>query len=238
MCSNCDGRHVSVVIPTLNEGLTVSRVIAEVRSVLPLAEVIVVDGGSIDGTREAAWRAGAKVLVCRRRGYGEAIRMGARSASRELVVMVDGDATYDLSNLKRLVAEASAGRVVVGCRFHSKPEGMDLLGFFGNWVISKIFRLVWGVKVADTQSGLKVFPKWMASAFRCGDMAFSSEVLVRAKQLGVPIVEVGIGEYRRRVEGSKSKLRRIPDGLSILRFIIGERLLGRKVGGNEARLCC
>lgn len=229
MCFECDGRHVSVVIPTLNEGLTVSRVVREVRAALPLAEILVVDGGSTDGTREAAREAGAKVVLCGRRGYGQAIMEGVRNATRDIVVMVDGDATYDLSNLRQLVAEASAGKVVVGCRFHSKPEGMDLASFFGNWIISKVFGLVWGLRVRDTQSGLKVFPRSLGAHFRRGDMAFSSEVLVRAKQLGLPVSEITIGEYRRRVKGSRSKLRKLPDGLAILRFILWERLAGAKV---------
>jgi hypothetical protein len=62
------------------------------------------------------------------------------------------------------------------------------------------------------------------TAFRQGDMTFSSEVLLRAKQFGIPISEVRIGDYRRRVKGSKSKLRKLPDGFAILRFILKERL--------------
>ncbi|SRR5579875_288803 len=225
MCAECDGRHVSVVIPTLNEALTISSVIQDVRNTLPKAEIIVVDGGSTDNTYEEALNAGAKVYICGERGYGRAIIHGATHATRDIIVMVDGDNTYDLSTLKQLVAQASAGSVVVGCRFHSKPQGMDLIGFFGNWLISRILNIAWGIRVVDSQSGLKVFPRELVSTFRQGDMTFSSEVLLRAKQFGIPISEVRIGDYRRRVKGSKSKLRKLPDGFSILIFILKERLI-------------
>jgi len=233
LCSECDGRHVSVVIPTLNEALTISRVISEVRSILPYAEIVVVDGGSSDGTAEIARRADAAVITCERRGYGEAIIRGVNHSSREIVVMVDGDATYDLSSLRQMVSEASRGAVVVGCRFHSKPQGMSVLSFFGNWVLSKTINLFWGLRVVDSQSGLKVFPRSLGSTFKRRDMTFSSEVLIRAKQLGLPIKEVRIRDYRRRVKGSKSKLRKIPDGFSILCFVVLERLLGSGAGARE-----
>jgi glycosyltransferase involved in cell wall biosynthesis len=224
MCCDCDGRHVSVVIPTLNEELTISRVVGDIKSLFPNAEVLVVDGHSTDGTRREALKAGAQVVLSEKKGYGEAVIRGAKFASRDIVVMVDGDATYDLSNLKELVCHASEGYVVVGCRFHSKPEGMDLASYFGNWVISKILTLVWGIRVADSQSGLKVFPRSLVSHFTQKDMSFSSEVLLRAKQKGLPIREVKIVDYRRRVSGSRSKLRKVPDGFTILKFILMERL--------------
>ncbi|MEM0119926.1 MAG: glycosyltransferase family 2 protein [Thermoprotei archaeon] len=228
MCTECDGRHVSVVIPTLNEGLTIASTVQGVKTRLPRAEIIVVDGGSNDNTREEALKMGAKVFVCGERGYGRAIVYGAAQTTRDIIVMVDGDGTYDLSVLKQIVAQAADGSVVVGCRFHSKPEGMDVASFFGNWIISRLLNIIWGIRIVDSQSGLKAFPRTLTSTFRRGDMAFSSEVLLRAKQLGIPIREIKLAEYRRRVKGSKSKLRRLPDGFSILRFILKERLMGKR----------
>jgi glycosyltransferase involved in cell wall biosynthesis len=215
---------VSVIIPALNEALTIGRVVRTIREKLPEAEIVVVDGESSDGTATEASKAGAKVILCGQRGYGLAIRRGIQSASGDTIVMVDGDNTYDLSGLEELVTEARRGRVVVGCRFHSKPSGMSLISFFGNWVITKLFGLVWGCRIADSQSGLKAFPKLLSSHLRESGMTFSTEVLIRAKETGIQISELKLSDYKRRVKGSNSKLRVLQDGLRIIVFIVRERL--------------
>jgi glycosyltransferase involved in cell wall biosynthesis len=226
------GKHtakdVSVVIPVLNEALTIGRVVRSIHEKLPEAEVVVVDGESSDNTVAEAKKAGAKVVLCSQRGYGLAIRRGIQSSSGEIIVMVDGDNTYDLSKLEELVFEARRGRVAVGCRFHSKPSGMSLVSFFGNWVITKLFGLVWGCNVADSQSGLKAFPKRLSGYLRESEMTFSTEVLIRAKEAGMQISELKLGDYKRRVVGSSSKLRVLRDGLKIVVFILEERLTRRE----------
>ena len=83
--------RISVVIPTLNEGASIGRVLHDLPAGL-VSEVIVVDGGSVDGTPSIAERLGARVVREPRRGYGRACLTGlAHAADPEIVVFLDGD---------------------------------------------------------------------------------------------------------------------------------------------------
>src|SRR5581483_11687623 len=85
---------VTVVIPVLNEEEAIGKVVSAIaRDVV--GEVIVVDGGSRDRTVEVARAAGARVLVETRPGYGRACASGARAASGDVVVFLDGDGSDD-----------------------------------------------------------------------------------------------------------------------------------------------
>jgi glycosyltransferase involved in cell wall biosynthesis len=213
---------VSVVIPTLNEVKTIRSVIESVRKICPGAEIIVVDGQSSDGTAEEARRAKAdNVITLKQKGYGKAIRTGLDSSSRPIAVMVDGDATYDLTTLPELVQLARGGGVGIGCRFHSKPQAMSVSRYVGNKIISIVLHAL-GISVADSQSGLKSFPTTLSRFLVEEGMAFSTEVLLQGRAHGLKIAEVTTKVYRPRSEGSASKLKVVRDGLSILSFILRE----------------
>jgi glycosyltransferase involved in cell wall biosynthesis len=113
--------RVLVVVPAFNEQDSVGSVVAEVRRVDPLLDVLVVDDGSGDRTSRAAEQAGAS--VCRlpfNLGVGGAMRTGYRYALREgydVVVQVDADGQHDASYIPRLVEALAEADVVVGARF-------------------------------------------------------------------------------------------------------------------------
>ncbi len=218
------GSNITVVIPALNEESTISGVIDEIHRYLPKAPVVVVDGGSTDRTVLCAADVGALVVKCPEKGYGRAIKEGIKHVTTELVLMVDADGTYDLSNIEELAALADSNSVVVGCRFHSKPRGMSLVNYVGNWLLTRLIGVVWWLRIRDSQSGLKIFPASLSSSLREDGMAFSSEVLIRAKEAGMRVLELTIHDYRKRKLGSASKLRVLDDGIGILLFVLRSRL--------------
>ncbi len=101
---------VSVIIPTLNEAESIARVVAEIPRE-EVAEIIVADSGSGDGTREIAAAAGAKVLLVPERGYGRACAAGAAIATGEILVFMDGDGADRGDLVGRLVAPIREGRM-------------------------------------------------------------------------------------------------------------------------------
>ncbi len=214
---------IAVVIPALEEGHTISNVISKLSLISPGADIVVVDGGSSDGTAEKAKRAMAKVVHESRRGYGRAIRSGIRSVNADLYAIVDGDDTYDLSHFSKMLDLASKGKLVIGRRDGVLMGGMSLSHRIGNHVLSLLCSFLFRVRVADSQSGLKVFPRRIARALREDGMSLSSEILVKSCLMGYDVEEIPV-IYQARNGNSKSKFSFWQDGMSVLLYLIFSRM--------------
>src|SRR3989304_9974107 len=96
---------VSVVIPTLNEAGNILEALTTIEEELAYPkEIIVVDGDSTDGTKEIVKDASfCKLIIEPRRGYGLALRTGIKHAKGDVVVMVDGDGTYEVKHINLLI---------------------------------------------------------------------------------------------------------------------------------------
>lgn len=159
----------SVVIPCFNEAGAVAATLKEVARVVPGAEIIVVDDGSTDGTRqilEDLLTGGGlpKVTVIRHernRGYGAAVKAGIRRTRREVVVITDADGTYPADRIPDLLREMADADMVVGARTGasvSVPAARrlpkSLLRSFASWLV--------GQPIPDVNSGLRAFRRDVA----------------------------------------------------------------------------
>ena len=145
--------RVTVVIPTWNEAGSIARVLDEIPSSL-VSEVLVVDAGSTDGTREIASAHGACVVVERRRGYGRACLTGIeRARDPDTVVFLDGDYSDRPGELGRLLEPIRKGRadVVLGSRLAGglAPGAMPWHAVFGNRLAASLIRWLYGVSLTD-----------------------------------------------------------------------------------------
>lgn len=215
----------SVVVPALNEERSISDVLSGIAKVLPGAETIVVTGNDkTDRTGAIALQAGALVVEQRASGYGAAIRTGILYSSREIIVIVDGDGTYPLDEIPALVAFQRAHgneTVVTGCRFHSKPMAMSTIRFAENMVASLLFLLLFWVRIKDTQTGLKVFPRSLGLQLKEEGMPFSTEIMTKAISLGYRVKELSTGIYKNRIGGYSKLTNR--QAIAVILFMFKER---------------
>lgn len=146
---------VSVVMPAKNESATIGALVTEVRRVLPDAEVIVVDDGSSDSTGDIAAQAGARVVRhAVSRGNGAAIKAGARAATGDVLVLMDGDGQHDPNDIPALLAQIEQGHdLVVGAR--DRGSQASFMRLLGNGLYNRLASLVVGQPIADLTSGFR-----------------------------------------------------------------------------------
>ncbi len=217
---------ISVVLPCLNEEQTVATCVNKARqwfeSVEVRGEVIVVDNGSTDLSRERALEAGARVINEPRRGYGCAHLRGFKEAKGKIIVMADADDTYDLSNLSSLIEPLGRGfDMVVGNRLKTLSPGAMTWShrFIGTPLLTSLLSLFSGSRLGDSQCGLRAFTRdaYEHMMLKSPGMELASEMILKGARKGLRMTEVPI-PYHPRV--AESKLNTFRDGWRHLRFLI------------------
>jgi dolichol-phosphate mannosyltransferase len=209
---------VCVLLPTLNEAETIGSVVEGFREA-GYGNVLVVDGGSSDGTRRIAEDAGARVLVQSGNGKGQAVREGVRNVEEPVVLMADGDGTYDPADADAMLEPIFAGRAehVIGDRFYRMADdAMPRLNRAGNRLVNRAFAFVHGRDLADILSGYRAFTRESFERLRVTSDGFGieTELAVECVKHGVPTEVVGVS-YGARPDDSETNLHPIKDGARI-----------------------
>ncbi len=224
--SRSTGPRVSVVIPTLNEAQNLPYVFA--RLPRDLHEVIVVDGRSTDGTREAArrLRPDAQIIEQEGTGKGDALQRGFDACTGEIIVMLDADGSTDPQEIPRFVAALCQGAdFVKGSRFAQGGGSNDLtvLRRSGNWALNRVVNALYGTSYTDLCYGFNAFWARCLPYMRVDCNGFEVETLinVRIAKAGLVVHEVPSFESSRMYGNSNLSVLR--DGLRVLRVISQER---------------
>lgn len=214
---------VAVLIPCYNEELTVAKVIADTKKYLPSANIYVYDNNSKDNTIAVAKEAGAIVRREVRQGKGNVVRRMFSDIQADIYVMVDGDATYDMSAVPSMIADLQNEKLdmVVGARCETEDSCYRSGHRGGNKLLTKIVEVFLGYRLKDMLSGLRVFSKRYVKTFPAQSCGFEieTELTIYALSRRLPIKEVDT-KYFSRPEGSVSKLSTYKDGIRILRTIV------------------
>ena len=217
-------RRIAVVVPCLNEEATIGPVVRKFRTVLPTAELYVVDNDSTDATERVAREAGATVLRETRRGKGHAVRKAFREVEADIYILVDGDDTYPAEEAPRLIQPILDGDadVVVATRLGGDTRSeFRWVNRLGNRLLLGALNLVFGVRLTDLLSGYRVMTREyvkqapvLASGFE-----LETELSILAFEREFRTVEIPV-RLRSRPEGSHSKIRVLGDGFRILSAIL------------------
>jgi dolichol-phosphate mannosyltransferase len=216
---------LSLVLPAYNEAAAIGEAIAEadaaLRTLSHRYEIIVVDDGSTDGTAAAVERLTARfqwVQLVRHpvnRGYGAALRSGFEAATCDLVAFTDADCQFDLADLGRFIPWTSAYPIVVGCRVDRQDSWRRK---FFSWGYNVLVRRLLGTGVRDCDCALKLFRRDALRQLLPESRGYfvNTEMLTRARQLGLAVAEFGVKHRPRRRGISKVSLWDIPKTLAVL----------------------
>ena len=215
--------RVAVIVPCRNEAASIVKVVADFRAALPEATVHVCDNASDDGSAGLAAAAGASVRLEKLPGKGNVVRRLFADVEADVYVLVDGDDTYDAASAAELVRrlESEGLDMVVGTRVPSTDAAYRPGHKLGNYVLTKIVRLVFADRITDMLSGYRVFSRRFVKSFPGLATGFEieTELTIHALELRMPIAEIAT-PYRERPPSSASKLNTLRDGWRILKTIL------------------
>ena len=207
---------LSIVIPCYNEAATIERLLETVRAApWPEMEIIVVDDGSTDGSREllkGRLRSRVDHLVVHEvnRGKGAALRSGIRAATGGAVIIQDADLEYDPAEYPRLLAPIVDGRadVVYGSRFMGGAPHRVLYFWHsvGNGFLTVLSNMFTNLNLTDMETCYKAFRREVIQSIEIEEdrFGFEPEITAKVARRGLRVYEVGISYYGRTyAEGKK-----------------------------------
>lgn len=227
-------KKLSIIVPTYNEVHTIREVLRRVRAVeLPVErEIILVDDGSTDGTREIiAGEATSEDVIVElhphNRGKGAAVRTGIAHATGDWLIIQDADLELDPADYPRLLAPVLAGRaqVVYGSRFRDGYGSLPWRQLLGNKFLTWLTNFLYGARLTDMETCYKLLPVELMKRIPLRARRFEIEPEITAKLLkrGYRIHEVPISyNYRNQDEGKKIGWR---DGVQALWALIKYRFV-------------
>lgn len=216
--------ELSVVIPALDEGASIGelvrRVIAEATRLGVAHEVIVVDGGSVDGTPRWAAEAGATVVRQPGRGYADALLFGLRQARGAYVASMDADYSHDPDFLRALWAARDDAELVIASRYVAGGYGyMPVFRRILSRILNTVSRSVLSLPVRDLSSGFRLYHRSVLQdlAPRARRFDVLIEILARIRAEGWRVKEVPF-HYRQR-QGGRSHAGIVSFGLAYARTL-------------------
>ena len=218
--------NVWAVIPAYNEEKNIIGIIKKTKKYV--GNVIVVDDGSKDKTKDVAEKAGAIVLRhLINLGKGATLKTGCDYAVKKgakFIIALDADAQHDPDDTHRFIEKLKKYDIVFSYRKASSK--MPLVLRFGNWFISNVVRILYGINLKDTQCGFRAFSKEAYNKIRwnASDYSMESEIISKAGKQRLKYVQIPI----QTIYSDKYKGTTIIDGVKIVLNMIWWKFINNK----------
>jgi glycosyltransferase involved in cell wall biosynthesis len=212
-------KSLSIVLPAYNEEKNIEGSVEQAFSVLKTlpfeeSEVIVVNDGSTDGTKEVLRGLSARHPMLRvfdkerNEGYGAALRTGFSNARSELIFYTDSDLQFDMSDIKVLLPAIDNYDIVTGYRMDRKDPTLRL---FLAWCYNQLVRLLFGLRVRDVDCAFKLYRRRIFDKINIETDRFfvDAEILAKARRHNFAITETGVRHFPRRAGQSTVKMSHI-----------------------------
>lgn len=215
---------IAVLIPCYNEEKTIGKVIDDFKTALPEAVIYVYDNNSTDKTSDVAEEHGAVVRKEYRQGKGNVVRTMFRDIDAECYIMIDGDDTYPADKAKEMCSAIIEEGVdmVIGDRLSATYfiENDRRFHNFGNRFVRSLINNIFNSDVKDIMTGYRAFSRMFVKniPILANGFEIETEMTIHALDKNYIIKEIPI-DYRRRPEGSFSKLDTISDGYKVLKTV-------------------
>jgi len=223
---------LSIIVPCYNESRTIEEILRRILAVSISGwerEIIVVDDGSTDGTRDILRSCRLPIAVISQEkngGKGTAVRRGLEEATGHYVLIQDADLEYEPEDIPTLLSALGKAQVIYGSRNLRPRERQGAwMPRLGVWFLTKMINILYGLRLTDVWTGYKLFPREAAGDFIAGH--FESELLFTAAlaRRKYSFIEVPISYTPRPFsEGKKIRYR---DGISAIMAIITDWIINK-----------
>lgn len=226
----------SIIIPVYNEEKTIERILEKVLASPIKKEVIIVNDGSTDKTKEVLEnfkRKEVKVIFhSKNLGKGSAIRTALEYVQGEIALVQDADLEYDPGDYQKLIKPIldKEVKVVYGSRWLRKKKVKPSIFYFGTQLLTWITNLLYGTKISDESCGYKVFDTRLLKSLSLESKRFEfcPEVTAKVAKKGIRIIEVPIHYTPRSI--SQGKKIKWGDGVVALFTLLKYRFDWAKIG--------
>jgi glycosyltransferase involved in cell wall biosynthesis len=229
--------EVSFVLPCLDEERTIGKCVKDcfvsLKKYKLKGEVVVCDNKSVDKSAEIAKKLGARVIIERKKGYGNACITGINNARGKYILKLDADGSYSPDDAIKFVKLLRRGyQYVIGSRYKGRilTRAMPWSHqHIGNPILTLSSNIFCRSGLSDVCCGMKAFERnaWKRTGCRAPGMEFGPETTIKARQVGLKIAEVPITYYPDKRE-RKSNLNQWRDGIRDITFIVKESFLFKK----------
>ena len=214
----------SLIILTLNEIDGIRKILPEIKKEW-VDEILIVDGGSTDGTVEEATEMGFKIIKQKIKGHGGAILEGIKQTTSDKIIIFGADGSNETNEIPQLVEKSLEGFDQVTISRFGKTsinEDAGIIDGFGNKMFAFITNILFGGKLTDSLCSSRLFTRKAFLEIKFDDFSLCAveQISVRGMKRKQQFYEI-IGNERARIGGER-KMHRIPTGIQLVSQIVKE----------------